>query len=254
MRKLSPAYVVTSLVVAIAGAGALTQAQAATKSAGTIVAGSAMRSGSTVTATSATGIPSTASTTTGTGTGTTTGTSSSRVTLSNTSPTDTRNAQTMDATAATHLSGPSPFTTGGATTTTAAGTGSSSGTSTTGGVINNGTDVTGTTGTSAPLTTLGNPLIFNGAVTSDLAADNVAAMQPDQSNAVAIGNDASLAADTARSSANLDRVIKSAERDRKKIGRNGQLLHSIAPRTNVDRSKEMPDDGPTPALKGLAAR
>jgi hypothetical protein len=50
----------------------------------------------------------------------------------------------------------------------------------------------------------------------------------------------------------LDRVIKSAEKDRKKIGKNGQLLNSIAPRTNVDRSAEMPDDGPTPALSGLS--
>jgi hypothetical protein len=60
--------------------------------------------------------------------------------------------------------------------------------------------------------------------------------------------------DTVRSSASLDRVIKQSERDRRKIGRNGQLLYSIAPRTNVDRSNEMPDDGPTPALKGLITR
>jgi hypothetical protein len=59
-------------------------------------------------------------------------------------------------------------------------------------------------------------------------------------------------ADVQRSSVSLDRVIKAAEQDRKKIGRNGQLLNSIAPRTNVDRSNEMPDDGPTPALSGLS--
>ena len=60
--------------------------------------------------------------------------------------------------------------------------------------------------------------------------------------------------DTVRAGASLDRVINQASRDRRKIGRNGQLLHSIAPRTNVDRSAEMPDDGPTPALKGLISR
>jgi hypothetical protein len=34
------------------------------------------------------------------------------------------------------------------------------------------------------------------------------------------------------------------------VGRNGQLLYSVAPRTNVDRSWQMPDDGPSPALTG----
>ncbi len=59
---------------------------------------------------------------------------------------------------------------------------------------------------------------------------------------------------TTQSSRTLDRAIKQAERDRKKIGRNGQLLRSIAPRTNVDRTEQMPDDGPTPALTGLLPR
>ncbi len=35
-----------------------------------------------------------------------------------------------------------------------------------------------------------------------------------------------------------------------KIGRNGQLLQSIAPRTNVNRTNQMPDDGPSPTLTG----
>lgn len=65
---------------------------------------------------------------------------------------------------------------------------------------------------------------------------------------------AMLNADLARSSVSLNRVIRDAEKDRRKIGRNGQLLHTIAPRTDgVDRSHEMPDDGPTPALSGLAS-
>jgi hypothetical protein len=245
MRKLSPAYVVTSIVVAIAGV--FTQAQAATKSAGAIVAGSALGSGATVTSTSATGIPS-AAPAAPSGTGTSTSSSGSRLTLSNTSATDTRNAQTMDATATTRLSGPSPFTSGGATATTAPG--SSSTLPTTGpraGVVVLGTDETGVTGTTAPV--MGNPLVFNGAVGSDLIAENMG-----QGSGVAIVNNSPTAADYARSSVSLDRVIKSAERDRRKAGRNGQLLYSIAPRTNVDRSSEMPDDGPTPALKGLAMR
>ncbi len=242
MRKLSPAFVVTSIVVAIAGA--FTQAQAATKSAGAIVAGS-MRSGSAVTATSATGMSSAApAAPTGTNSGT-----GSPVKLSNTTTVDVRNAQTMDATAVTRQSGPSPFTSGGATPTTAPGSSSTlpvTGT-TGGGVLVGGTDVTGAT--AMPVTNLGNPLVFNGAVGSDLAAESL-----DQGNGVAIVGNTPTAADYARSSVSLDRVIKSAERDRRKAGRNGQLLYSIAPRTSVDRSNEMPDDGPTPALRGLATR
>jgi hypothetical protein len=52
----------------------------------------------------------------------------------------------------------------------------------------------------------------------------------------------------------MNQVIGTAQRDRKRVGRNGQLLYSIAPRTNVDRSREMPDDGPTSALTGPLAR
>lgn len=52
----------------------------------------------------------------------------------------------------------------------------------------------------------------------------------------------------------MNQVIGTAKRDRHRIGRNGQLLYSIAPRTNVDRSAEVPDDGPTPALTGPVAR
>jgi hypothetical protein len=50
--------------------------------------------------------------------------------------------------------------------------------------------------------------------------------------------------------ANVDRAINQVSRDRKRVGRNGQLLYSIAPRTNVDRSKEMPDDPLPPSLTG----
>ncbi|HXF81105.1 MAG TPA: hypothetical protein VN598_19705, partial [Usitatibacter sp.] len=52
----------------------------------------------------------------------------------------------------------------------------------------------------------------------------------------------------------MNQVIGDAKRDRRRVGRNGQLLYSIAPRTNVDRSREVPDDGPSPALAGPLSR
>ena len=49
------------------------------------------------------------------------------------------------------------------------------------------------------------------------------------------------------SGASFDRAIREVSKERRRIGRNGQLLNTIAPRTNgVDRSREMPDD-PLPA-------
>lgn len=84
-----------------------------------------------------------------------------------------------------------------------------------------------------------------------LVAEAATASQPGLL-AVEIQERAFISADVQRGSASLDRVIKEAEKDRRKIGRHGQLLNSIAPRTNVDRSDEMPDDGPTPALSGLS--
>jgi hypothetical protein len=100
-----------------------------------------------------------------------------------------------------------------------------------------------------------NPHFFNGILArdfgpSDSVADN-SGVSNNQGYASSSINAGVAANDTARTSASLDRVIKQAERDRKKAGRNGQLLYSIAPRSSVDRSAEMPDDGPTPALKGL---
>jgi hypothetical protein len=47
----------------------------------------------------------------------------------------------------------------------------------------------------------------------------------------------------------LDAAMRSSEaRTRAKVARKGQLLHSIAPRTNNDRSDEMPDDPVSPAI------
>jgi len=110
-----------------------------------------------------------------------------------------------------------------------------------------------------------NPAILNarlGSVTSDgeRTPDNSATASDQSANAITDAQlqyngtlGATVAADSARSSQNLDRAIREVEKDRKKIGRNGQLLKTIAPRTNVDRTHEMPDDGPSPALSGTAS-
>jgi hypothetical protein len=65
------------------------------------------------------------------------------------------------------------------------------------------------------------------------------------------GNAAAVVAmETAPDSRSFDRAVNVVKRDRQRVGRNGQLLQSIAPRTNADRSREMPDDGPSPTLSG----
>jgi hypothetical protein len=47
----------------------------------------------------------------------------------------------------------------------------------------------------------------------------------------------------------LDRATRrEAQRTRNTAARKGQMLHSITPRTNVDRSDQMPDDPPSPAI------
>ena len=124
------------------------------------------------------------------------------------------------------------------------------------------TNVDGTTSTTTLPANLFNPAVINGAVggvTLDgerLLDERDRALAIDRSavsvDLASLGTVTTATADVQRSSVSLDRVIRQAERDRKKIGRNGQLLNTIAPRTNVDRSSEMPDDGPTPALSGLA--
>ena len=50
-------------------------------------------------------------------------------------------------------------------------------------------------------------------------------------------------------SAATDPAVRKELRKRQNLKRNGQLLYSIAPRTNVDRTWQTPDDGPTPALR-----
>src|SRR5439155_18890911 len=50
-------------------------------------------------------------------------------------------------------------------------------------------------------------------------------------------------------SVETDPAVRKELRKRQNLKRNGQLLYSIAPRTNVDRTWQTPDDGPTPALR-----
>jgi hypothetical protein len=47
----------------------------------------------------------------------------------------------------------------------------------------------------------------------------------------------------------LDRAATREARRSARVPRNAQRLHTIAPRTEVDRSHEMPDDPPSPALR-----
>jgi hypothetical protein len=56
-----------------------------------------------------------------------------------------------------------------------------------------------------------------------------------------------------RNSQSFDRAVNTVRKDRQRIGRNGQLLQSIAPRTGADRSNEMPNDPPSPALTGSSS-
>jgi hypothetical protein len=53
----------------------------------------------------------------------------------------------------------------------------------------------------------------------------------------------------ATSVAAADPAVRKELRKRQALKRNDQLLYSIAPRTNVDRSWQMPNDPPTPALR-----
>jgi len=57
-------------------------------------------------------------------------------------------------------------------------------------------------------------------------------------------NNGVAAADLVYADRAMNQVIHDARAERHRIGRNGQLLYSITPRTDVDRSKEVPDDGP----------
>jgi hypothetical protein len=91
----------------------------------------------------------------------------------------------------------------------------------------------------------------NGNIVSASAAY---AVTPPVTEATSFAAPQYVAADVVVADNTMNQVIGETRRDRRRIGRNGQLLYSIAPRTNVDRSREVPDDGPTPALTGPLSR
>jgi len=228
MRKPSPALLVTSVVIALSGSMAFAQKMSAPARAAT-------------TATTAPAAKPSTGSTSATGNGSTSGTGATGTT------------STASTTSTTTLGNPTVLTNsdGSKTSTTL----NSDGTRT---IVTTKGD--GTTTTTVLPENLINPSIVNGTiggVTVDgerLLDERDRELQIDR-NAVSMdlrAQPGTALADVQRSSVSLDRVIKSAEKDRKKIGRNGQLLNSITPRTNVDRSAEMPDDGPTPALSGLS--
>ena len=136
----------------------------------------------------------------------------------------------------------------GSGSTTATG-GTATGGTTTGVVVGSSLGFPGSVGT---IVNSGEPVVdMNG----NIVASNAAyAVSPAATTEVTNAAPQYIAADVAFADNTMNQVIGNAKRDRHRVGRNGQLLYSIAPRTNVDRSREMPDDGPSPALTGALAR
>lgn len=92
------------------------------------------------------------------------------------------------------------------------------------------TDTTGVTGTTPGTTSGGTPNYGN-------------------ANAAAAVNGAGFTA-SAIATPQLDAATRrEARRERATVARGGQTLNTIAPRTNVDRTNQMPDDPPSPALR-----
>jgi len=69
----------------------------------------------------------------------------------------------------------------------------------------------------------------------------------ERSAAAAQTTDAPLVANSAASRALDARLEKAARETRERVARKGQVLNSVAPRTDVDRTDQMPDDS-TPLL------
>lgn len=204
-------------------------------------------------------------------TGNTTTTTTNTVTLPNSTNVDVRNQQTQQAVAATHASGSTsalgPLATGNASVNspTTAGTGTTSGVGATGTGASTATasgaavGITGfpTLGGASTLGAngvVGAPLVSSGDVTTGFATSQGSTVFANGLASNDVNAGAVLAPDVTANAANavsVDRAINQVARDRKRVGRNGQLLYSIAPRTNgVDRSSQMRDDGPSPALTG----
>ncbi len=230
MRKLSPAYVVTSVVIAAAGT---TFAQAAAPPAGAVVGGTgsaAVLRSVTAPASVATSTGTTSNTTTGNTTGNTSGNTTANTGTSSTSTTASANGTTgatsANGTTASIVPIPGALVAPGVIT------------------FVNPALINGTMG---GITSEGERVVDSNGNVYDVTNANLSANAPLQYNG-SVGT--SVAVDTLRSSQDFDRAVKQVERDRKKIGRNGQLLQSIAPRTNVDRTNQMPDDGISPTLTG----
>ena len=141
---------------------------------------------------------------------------------------DVRAQQTNAAVASTHASGSTSATTGlvGTSTTATTSTGTTSGLALgTGNVF------------------LNNPADFtNGAVAANQLGTVYAANDVMGGSSVMEMDNATIASAARPNGASVDRAIREVSRDRQRIGRNGQLLYTIAPRTNVDRSAQMRDD------------
>lgn len=237
MRHLSSASLAAAIALSFA-----TTAGAATATAAKPIPANMSSKGTLITSTTriAAGQPVAAPSDTGTGIGASTTTTPP----TNTSTVDVRNQQTLDAVAVNHASGSTsslgPLA-GAPSVNRLAGTGTAAGATvgTTGmlpfAVAPFGTpDVTSSAAVASTATTT---LASNGVFASDVYGTPVLS-----ANVVT--------AEQAANEASVNRAIRQVSRDRERIGRNGQLLYSIAPRTNVDRRNEMPDDGPSPSLSG----
>lgn len=286
MRKLSAAYVATTILIAVAGSAF---AQTAARPAGTSVATSGAKAAGTaqvgVNRTSGSANQATTSSTTnGNFTTTTTtnadGTTSTTISngLTNNSAgvdgsrsgnnTNSSAANTANGSASANANSRSANGPRSGSNTNSSAANAPIGASSANGGTNNGsssingsnTETSNTNNTNGTAGSVVVPGIINsttGGVSSDgERVDDTGANNQANGKAQMQNNgsaSATVEADAARSSRNLDRAIKQVERDRKKIGRNGQLLQSIAPRTGAHRSNEMPDDGPTLALTGSSS-
>jgi hypothetical protein len=215
--------------------------------------------------------PATAAPASSTSTGTTTTTTTS--TPQNTTNVDVRAQQNQEAVSGTFASGSTsalgplagtstvvggPFGTGTTSGASATGTTATTTGTTTAGALGAPTIVGfGALGTSpngglvvAPITAIPSDVTTGSA----MANTTLASSTPTFTNADIVG--ASLAqngiAVTERTGdpRSFDRAVDMVKRDRLRAGRNGQLVYSVAPRTNVDRTWQMPDDGPGPSLTG----
>jgi hypothetical protein len=291
MRKLTPAYVVTSIVIAAAGsafaqtggrvAGGTNTARIATTAPaaqGNVNQSNANANGTasgtnttgTTSTTNANGTSSNSTGMDGSRSGNNTNSSAANTPIGSTSANG--NSTNVNGNTSTNTSSNNNTSRSGSNTASSAANSPIGSTSATGSSSVNGTTTTNDTGTTANTTGnaaavivpgvggYANPGVVNGITsdgervndnsgnTSDAGANTNGNAQL-QNN----GNAGAFTSDAALNSQNFDRALKQVQKDRRKIGRNGQLLQTIAPRTNADRGYEMPDDAPSPALTGSSS-